>query len=348
MMRKQLFVLSLMLMAVMAVSAQKRFKTYAVGFYNQENLFDTIHDEGKKDADFLPDGKYHWDSNKYNNKLKNMAQALSDMGTTGLPDQGCAVIGLAEVENARVLNDLIRQPQLKARGYKYVHIEGPDARGIDCAMLYNPSLFTVESAHLYPYVQHLAEEPNFITRGFLAVNGKLADEPVTIIVCHLPSRFSKAAYRIQGAEEVKALKDSLQKADKKRKFFIMGDMNDDPIDSSMHVALQAKEEISMVKKHDMYNPWYNILAKDNTGTLLYRGKWNLFDQIILSPNLLPKGKKSDYKKLTYQRNEIQRMPYLFQTEGKYAGTLKRTTAGGKWLNGYSDHLPVVVYLQKKE
>ncbi len=100
-MRKQLFVLSLMLMAVMAVSAQKRFKTYAVGFYNQENLFDTIHDEGKKDADFLPDGKYHWDSNKYNNKLKNMAQALSDMGTTGLPDQGCAVIGLAEVENAR-------------------------------------------------------------------------------------------------------------------------------------------------------------------------------------------------------------------------------------------------------
>ena len=96
----------------------------------------------------------------------------------------------------------------------------------------------------------------------------------------------------------------------------------------------------------MYNPWYNILAKDNTGTLLYRGKWNPFDQIILSPNLLPKGKKSDYKKLTYQRNEIQRMPYLFQTEGKYAGTLKRTTAGGKWLNGYSDHLPVVVYLQK--
>lgn len=347
MMRKQLFVLSLMLMAVMAVSAQKRFKTYAVGFYNQENLFDTIHDERKKDADFLPNGKYHWDSNKYNNKLKNMAQALSDMGTTGLPDQGCAIIGLAEVENSRVLNDLVNQPQLKARGYKYVHIEGPDPRGIDCAMLYNPSLFTLESARLYPYVQHLAEEPNFITRGFLTVNGTLADEPVTIIVCHLPSRFSNSAYRVQGAEEVKALKDSLQKADKKRKFFIMGDMNDDPTDSSMHVALQAKEEISMVKKHDMYNPWYNILAKDNTGTLLYRGKWNLFDQIILSPNLLPKGKKNDYKKLKYLRNEIQRMPYLFQTEGKYAGTLKRTTAGGRWLNGYSDHLPVVVYLQKK-
>ncbi len=347
-MKKQLFVWAAILFVSISVSAQKRFEVYAVGFYNQENLFDTCHDEGKKDYDFLPNGSYHWDGLRYKNKLQNMAQALHDMGTDVLPNIGCAMIGMAEVENDNVLNDLINEPKLKERGYKYVHIEGPDKRGIDCALLYNPSLFTVKDSHLYPYIQHLDDIKDFVTRGFLTINGTLAGEDVTVIVCHWPSRFNGSAYREQGAKEVKELKDSLMKVNPGRKLFVMGDMNDDPTNKSMHEVLSAKAEINEVGDGDMYNPWYNILAKDGKGTLMYRGSWNLFDQIVMTPNLLNRNGKKDYSSLKFWKNQIQRMPYLIQSEGQYKGGPKRTTAGGTWLNGYSDHLPVVVYLVKEK
>lgn len=328
--------------------AQKKFSAYAIGFYNQENLFDTQHDEGKLDTEFLPAGSYHWDELKYKSKLKNMAQALSDMGTDKLPGVGCAFIGLSEVENDHVMADLVAQPALAQRGYKYVHVEGPDVRGIDCAAIYNPQLFEVRDVKLVPYVQRLKDNPNFVTRGFLTISGTMAGEHVTCIVCHLPSRFNGSEYREQGAQEIKELKDSLMKDDPDVKIFVMGDMNDDPTNASMHKILSAKENPDQVGKGDMYNPWYNLLAKEGKGTLMYRGAWNLFDQIILSPNLVNKGKNRDFSSLKFWKNEIQRMPYLFQTEGQYKGSPKRTTAGGVWLNGYSDHLPVVVYLLKEK
>lgn len=347
-MKTTLFSLLCFLAVVTSSYAQeKKFSAYAIGFYNLENLFDTQHDEGKLDEDFLPNGSYKWDSIKYTNKLHNMAQALSDMATTKLPKVGCAVIGVSEVENDHVLKDLCAQPALAARGYRYAHIEGPDLRGIDCALLYNPALFTIENTTLYPYVQHLKDNPNFVTRGFLAVTGTLAGERMTFIVCHLPSRGNGPAYREQGASEVKALKDSILKSDPQRKLIVMGDMNDDPTNKSMYDCLGAKESPAKVGDGDMFNPWYNII-KDGKGTLFYKGGWNLFDQIILSPNLVNRNNERDYSSLKFWKNEVQRMPYLFQIEGAYKGSPKRTTAGGEWLNGYSDHLPVVVYLLKQQ
>lgn len=347
-MKKLLLTFAALLLATAFVSAQKKYSVYAVGFYNQENLFDTCHDEGKKDYDFLPNGSYHWDGLKYSHKLHNMARALADMGTDVLPGVGCAIIGLSEVENAKVLTDLVSQPELKARNMKFAHIEGPDKRGIDCAMLYNPSLFKYERDTLYQYVQELEKDSAFKTRGFLTVEGKLAGEPIVVIVCHWPSRFSGSFYRESAGRQVKAIKDKLLKENPDRKIFVMGDMNDDPIDKSMHQELSAKAEIAKVKDGDMYNPWYNILAKQGKGTLAYNGSWNLFDQIVMTPNLLDRTGKKDYSKLTFFKNKIQTMPYLFQTEGKYKGTPKRTTAGGVWLDGFSDHLPVCVYLVKEQ
>lgn len=347
-MKIKLYVLSALLLLAVAVQAQKKYSVYAVGFYNLENLFDTQHDEGKLDDEFLPTGSYKWDSLKYTNKLHNMAQALADMATTKLPGVGCALIGVSEVENDHVMTDLCAQKPLADRGYKFVHLEGPDLRGIDCALIYNPKLFQVNNIKLVPYVQHLKENPNFITRGFFTVSGTLAGEHVTVIVCHLPSRFNGSKYREQGAEEVRALKDSLMQDDPNVKVIVMGDMNDDPTNASMHKSLSAKEEPDMVGKDDMYNPFYNVLAKEGKGTLMYKGAWNLFDQIILSPNLVNKSGSKDFSTLKFWKNEIQRMPYLFQTEGQYKGSPKRTTAGGVWLNGYSDHLPVVVYLLKEQ
>ena len=336
------------LLAFLPASAQKKYSVYGVGFYNQENLFDTCHDEGKRDYDFLPTGSYKWNAMKYNHKLSNMSRALADMGTDMLPNIGCAIIGLAEVENSKALDDLIAQPALSARNYQYVHIEGPDRRGIDCALLYNPSLFSVKNTRLVPYVQKLKKDSAFYTRGFLTVSGTLADENVAVIVCHLPSRFSESFYRELGAEQVKAIKDSLLNDDPNCKVFVMGDMNDDPIDKSMAGILKGKANIKDVNEGDMYNPWYNILVKEGVGTLLYQGSWNLFDQILLTPNLLNKDDKKDFSSLKFWKNQIFKRDYLFQTEGKYKGSPKRTTAGGVWLDGYSDHLPVVVYLVKEQ
>lgn len=337
---------ALLLLCLAAKAQERKFAAYAVGFYNLENLFDTQHDEGKHDEEFLPTGSYKWDSIKYTNKLYNMARALSDMATDKLPGIGCAVIGVSEVENAHALQDLCRQEALAIRGYQFAHIEGPDARGVDCALLYNPKLFTVRETKLVPYVQRMQENPNFKTRGFLTVIGEMAGEDVAFIVCHLPSRFQGPAYREQGAKQIKELKDELLKKDSNLKVIVMGDMNDDPVDKSMYKSLSAKETPEKVGDGDMYNPWYNIL-KNGKGTLMYNGAWNLFDQIILSPNLVNRDGKKDFSTLKFWKNEIQRMPYLFQTEGQYKGSPKRTTAGGVWLNGFSDHLPVVVYLLKE-
>ncbi|MGP1591110.1 MAG: endonuclease/exonuclease/phosphatase family protein [Prevotella sp.] len=336
------------LLTILPASAQKKYSVYGVGFYNQENLFDTCHDEGKRDYDFLPTGSYKWNAMKYNHKLNNMSRALADMGTDVLPNIGCAIIGLAEVENSKALDDLVAQPSLSARNYQYVHIEGPDRRGIDCALLYNPSLFSVKNTRLIPYVQKLEKDSAFYTRGFLTVSGTLAGEHVAVIVCHLPSRFSESFYRELGAEQVKAIKDSLLNDDPNCKVFVMGDMNDDPIDKSMAGILKGKGNIKDVNQGDMYNPWYNILVKEGVGTLLYQGSWNLFDQILVTPNLLNKDDKKDFSSLKFWKNQIFKRDYLFQTEGKYKGSPKRTTAGGVWLDGYSDHLPVVVYLVKEQ
>ena len=346
-MKRQLILLAMLFVCIASI-AQKKFSVYAIGFYNQENLFDTCHDAGKYDQDFLPTGSYHWDGLKYSHKLHNMARALADMGTDVLPNVGCAVIGLSEVENRKTLEDLTAQPELKARNYQFAHIEGPDKRGIDCALIYNPSLFTMESETLVPYRNSTEQDTSFVTRGFLTITGTLANEPVAFVVCHLPSRYNGSSYREWGASQIKAVKDSLLALNPQIKVFVMGDMNDDPTDKSMHSTLSAKESVEKVEANDMYNPWYNILKKQGKGTLMYRGSWNLFDQIIMTPNLINKKGERNYTTLKFWKNQIQRMPYLFQQEGQYKGSPKRTSAGGAWLDGFSDHLPVCVYLIKEQ
>lgn len=355
-MRKLNLILSAMLLLiVMAATAQeRRFSLYAIGFYNQENLFDTCHDYGKNDYAFLPDGDYKWNALKYTNKLHNMAQALSEMGTDKTP-QGCAFIGLAEVENDKCLEDLCAQPALASRNMKHFLIEGVDKRGVDVGFLYNPSLFALDSVKtkLVPFER---EDTAFFTRGFLTVHGTMAGEHVVCIVCHLPSRLhGDDFYRVSGAKQLTALKESILKEDQNAKIFIMGDMNDDPTDRSMMKGLRGKEKMQDVTPGDLYNPWVAVI-KSGTGTLQYNGAWNLFDQILITPNLLANVDLKNYKKLVtkdcstlkYYDSHIFRRDYLFQTEGKYKGNPKRTHAGGQWLDGYSDHLPVVMYLIKEK
>ena len=276
---------------------------------------------------FVPDGNNER-TGKYRNKLKNMARVLAEMGTDVLPTVGAAAIGVSEVENDGCLADLCEQEPLKKRNFQHLLIEGPDHRGVDCGLLYNPALFSVRNVKLVPYIYDKPEDARRATRGFFVVSGTLADEHVTIIVNHLPSRGATSYYRELGGKQLRVVKDSLLKDDPNVKILIMGDMNDDPADPSMSKAL-------------------NIHAS-GTGTLMYDGKWNLFDQIILSHSLLNQKGKKDYSSLKYWKAQIFRRDYLFQQEGRYKGNTLRTHAGGVWLNGYSDHLPTLVYLVKEQ
>ena len=333
----------LFLFVLTTLSAQeKRYELYSVGFYNLENLFDTIHDKGKNDFEFLPDGANKWGTLKYTNKVKNMAKVLNEMGTDVLP-VGMAAVGVSEIENSRVLKDLVEHEILAPRGWDFVHIEGPDKRGVDCALLYNPKLFKPISSKLAPYTTE-DNDTTYKTRGFLIVSGEMGGEMVHIIVNHWPSRYAKSPARERAGTLVRMLKDSLMTEMPDSKVLIMGDMNDDPDNKSMKSCLGAVREKEEIKSaSDLYNPWWNILRKKGHGTHKYNGKWNLFDQIVLSGNAIGNNRST----LKLYKTEIFSRNYLFQQEGRYKGNTLRTHAGGVWLNGYSDHLPVIVYLVKE-
>lgn len=349
-------------------SSEIRYALYGVAFYNTENLFDTLHDEGKNDFEYLPDGINKWGKMKYEAKLSNIARVLSELCTDKLP-AGPAVIGLSEVENETVLQDLLKQPALASRGWQYVTYPGLDRRGIECAFLYNPKFFELDSSMIVNYYYapsgkvddplvgfytdadgrvraypELKGDTTYITRGFLVMEGKLADEKFFFIVNHWPSRGASSEARERAAFQVNALKNALMKQDPAAKVVIMGDLNDDPNNKSVVEQLGCKSDAKKVKHStDLYNPWYNMLYKVGQGTLMYNGKWNLFDQIILSGNLVG----DDRSDLKFYKNEIFIRDYLFQQEGRYKGNPLRTHAGGAWLNGYSDHLPTYVYLIKE-
>lgn len=339
-MKKSLITLGVLaLFALLTYGQEKKYALYSVAFYNMENLFDTIHDEGKNDYEYLPNGTNQWNTMKYQAKLKNMSEVLSMLSTDKLP-MGPAIIGVSEIENYRVLEDLLKQPALADRGYRYIHYEGEDRRGVDCAFFYNPKLFEFTHSKLVPYVY--INDTIHKTRGFLIASGYIAGEKMHFIVNHWPSRAAASATRERAGEQVKAIKDSLLREDATAKVVIMGDMNDDPMNKSMAVALGAKRKSADVGPTDLYNPWWDTLKK-GYGTLMYKGKWNLFDQIVFTGNLLG----TDRSTLKFYKHEIHRRDFMFQKEGKYKGYPKRTQAGGVWLNGYSDHLPTIIYLIKE-
>ena len=339
---KLLYVVLILAPLLTLQAQEKRDDIYAVGFYNLENLFDTIHQRGKNDYEFLPDGVNKWSTKKYSNKIKNIARVLDGMASS-VPSPGLAAVGVCEVENAAVLRDLVASEPLVRRGWSFIHFESPDARGVDCALLYNPKLFKPTDARLVPYVA-AKSDTTYITRGFLVVKGNIGGEVLHLIVNHSPSRYAKSPVRERAGVLVRQLKDSIVGADPKAKVIVLGDLNDNPDNKSVGESLGAvrnKKDASAAS--DLYNPWWNILRKEGRGTQKYRGKWNLFDQIIVSGNLV-NGKSSV---LGFYKAEIFSRDYMFQSKGKYKGNIKRTHAGGVWLNGYSDHLPVIVYLRKE-
>ena len=341
-MRKLLIGLIALLLVYTSTAQEKKFAVYGVAFYNLENLFDTKKDSIINDEEYTSEGANAWDENKYKNKLNNMAYVLNQLGGKYLP-QGPAVIGVSEVENRGVLEDLVKTNEFAQRGYEIVHYDSPDFRGIDVALLYNPKLFTVESSKAIPF--KVTDNPNFKTRDQLLVTGYLAGEKIHVIVAHWPSRRGgkQSDYRERAAALGKTIIDSLYKVDPNSKVFYMGDLNDDPFDKSISKVIGAKRNQADVEKGGMFNPFWNILDS-GVGSLAYNGSWNLFDQIMVSNNLVG----TDRTNLKFWKAEVFNKDFLINQDGQFKGYPKRTFSKGIWLNGYSDHLPTIVYLLKQQ
>lgn len=323
------------------INAQKK-QVFPIAFYNVENLFDTIDDPNTADEEFTPNGRNNWTEDKYQKKLENLSFVINQLGTDVAPT-GAVIVGVAEVENRKVMEDLVNQENLKDRNYSIVHIDSPDPRGIDVGLLYNPDVFRVVSYKAYPFT--MPGNHGIKTRDILLVSGILADEPVNILVNHWPSRRGEnsSPLRERAAAICKHIADSIYNANPEASIIIMGDMNDDPKDKSTSVVLNAKKNKEDVPVGGLYNTLWTTHEK-GIGTLCYRGQWNLFDQIIISQNLL--GKDAD--KLQFWKPQVFNKDYLFQKEGKYKGYPLRTLSGNTFLNGYSDHFPTLIYLIKNQ
>ena len=307
-----------------------------VGFYNVENLFDTEDDPEKRDEDFLPDGRNKWTAERYQKKLENLTKVITSIG--GGPD----IMGLCEIENRKVVEDLVKQPQMMRKGYQIVHYDAPDLRGIDCALIYNPKVFAPFHTKAIPYVD--PEDTDFLTRDILYVKG-LIDKTDTlhILVNHWPSRRGgKEDKRILAGKIARSVVDSIQNVNKDAKIILMGDFNDDPIDKSIKRELRASNKLKKMEEGDLYHTGLKTY-KQGYGSLRYRGVFNLFDQLIISQALLKpnSGNKAFYVDGSFQ---IFAPAWVHQKDGQYAGYPLRTYAGGVYRGGYSDHFAVFMYI----
>ena len=323
-------------------------KPYKIVFYNFENLFDTINDPDTYDEEFTPEGAKGWNSIKYNKKVGNLERVLFDIAAQDRDFP--IVIGVSEIENRNVMEDVIAQPKLASANYRIVHFDSPDARGVDVGFYYRPDRFKLEGSAPIPF--RMPELPNFRTRDFVTMWGTIDDEPFFFLVSHWPSRLggkeASDPKRISAARQIRAIVDSVQQAVPAAKVVVMGDLNDDATDASVVEGLSAKGRVKDLTPGDMFNPFIALL-KAGYGTVAYRDAWNLFDNIIVSGNLVdaPAGTLRLLKAGSSKfYGGIFSRPYMIQREGQYMGYPLRTFVGNNFQNGFSDHFPVYIYIGK--
>jgi predicted extracellular nuclease len=306
-----------------------------VAFYNLENLFDTEDDPSINDEEYMPEGEKEWDEQKYQNKLENMAKVISSM-TYG-PD----IIGVVEVENRKVLEDLVNTGSMAPKRYQIVHYNSPDRRGIDVALLYRQDKFKPFATVKIPF-EHESNE-DYKSRDMLWVKGLYAGDTLNVVVNHWPSRRNGGvSERATAASALRKHVDSVQKINPAAKIIVMGDFNDDPTDKSIKKVLRADNRERKLEPGDFYNTSLSTF-KDGFGTLYYRGAWNLFDQILISQSLLKDNDKSS--NYFYAPNSFKVYAPQWMREPDTGAPL-RTFSYGVYKNGFSDHYPTFIILAK--
>lgn len=324
--------------------SKKKFLVNTIAFYNVENLFDTINDPKTWDDDRTPKGRDRWTSVIYEKKLKNIAKVIADIGFD-LTNQTPSVIGLCEIENRKVLEDLIKTESLIKENYQIIHYDSPDERGIDVAMLFKQNRFIVSSSKTYPLYLKRKDGSRDFTRDHLLVSGFLDNDPIHFIINHWPSRsggqMRSEPGRILAGKLNKKIIDSILQSNPKANIISMGDFNDNPSDKSIKPILNTIFKKSKIKEGQLFNPMEELYRK-GYGSYRYKGKWDMIDQFLLSKNLV-----DNKNGLFFLKASVFNKKYLINPSGKYEGYPFKSFAGGKFLNGYSDHFPIYLYLAKE-
>lgn len=319
-------------------SYKKKIEITTIAFYNVENLFDTVDDPKTADDDFTPKGKKKWTYKRYRNKIKKLGSVISQLGLNRAKYPP-AIVGLVEVENAKVVSDIINAKDLRKHHYDFVHHNSPDERGIDVALLYNKIAFELIDSETFPIFLEKETGERDYTRDILKVSGNLYGELVHILVNHWSSRREGIAEtepkRITAAKTVRTIIDKIKDTEMNPKIIIMGDFNDDPT---------CKSVAEYLVKDDFYNPMKKLLDSEKNGSLTFNGNWNLFDQIIFSKNFLEKEEGKFYFKYA----EIFNRDWMKIYKGKFKGSPFRTYIGKWYQGGFSDHFPVYAFLKKKD
>jgi predicted extracellular nuclease len=328
-------ILLIMLMTSAVAEAQKNI---TVMFYNTENFFDTENDPNKNDDEYLPDSKLKWDEKKYQNKIDHISQVIDSVGGTGFP----ALVGLCEIENKKVLEDLCSKSSLKEASYGIINTDGKDDRSIDVGLLYNKNLFELKGWQSVNATSPAI--PDYKTRDILFASFLFnKKETVYVFVNHWPSRRDgekeSEPKRVYAAQQLRSKVDSLLKVDPKSRILIMGDFNDHPDNNSINSTLMAKDQPK--DKKDLLNCYYNI-DKERKGSHYFDKEWRSLDQIIVSQGMLKnkKGLNFDGKSAYVFKKDF----ILFKNEKTGEVRPNRTYGGEKYFNGYSDHLPIYINL----
>ncbi len=332
-----LYLLPLVAIVCNSCSAQQ-YKYAGVLFYNVENLFDTIDQPDKIDEEFTPGSEKKWNTERYHTKIEHLGQVF-----TSVADELPILIGLCEIENETVLEDLIHSNNLKAGNYNYIHYDSPDERGIDCAFLYNKTEFKPLASR--PVRVELPEDNGGTTRDILFVEGELKlngqKEKLYIFINHWPSRVEgeeiTASRRAIAATTLKHLVDSLNQKYTDPNILIMGDFNDTPYDKSIQQIMGAIEYDGK-KTDECLIDMMTDFQKSNSGSYNFKGNWQCLDQFIISESLY------DIKKLEANTVYVIRKDFLLYHNDKYGDSPNKTYSGSKYFGGYSDHLPIYMQL----
>ena len=342
---KRFLYLSLLLAACVVFSgAAPSGGKYVVMFYNLENLFDTIKSPGVFDEEFTPSGAKQWNGQKYWKKIDNICDVFYKVSAENRTFP--SIIGVSEIENRNVLEDIVAHKKLARANYQIVHYDSPDLRGVDVALLYRPDQFKLAGSKALPVT--LPDQPDWKTRDVLMAWGTIEGEMFCFFVNHWPSRLggqqASEYKRVAAATVVRNAADSMSRAIPGIKIAIMGDLNDDPDNKSIAVTLGAKRKMEDVAPGGYYNPFYDMFKK-GYGTLAWDDGWNLFDNIIVSQSLiggdglkLVKSGNSKYYGYTFDRQ------FLKQQSGQYKNYPWRTFIGNTFQGGYSDHFPVFIMI----
>jgi hypothetical protein len=333
------------LLLAMLISIAIGLKSQTViAFYNLENFYDTVDNPITIDEEFTPGGLKKYGKAIYTDKIFHLATVLSCIGWQ-YDANGPVLIGVAEIENDTVLQDLRNHFLLRERKYQFIHFDSRDARGVDVALFYKPHKFTpLFSDKLAVALPGGAKEAAF-TRDILYVKGLLGKDTLHVFVNHWPSRRGgeerSAPAREAAAAVCRKAMDSIQLFSPNASIIVMGDLNDNPSDKSIRKILRSTGVRDKVEGNMLFNPWVDFLRM-GVGTLAHNDTWGLFDQILVSQPMtdtITQGWKFDQAFIFYR-------PYLTETAGKYRGYPKRTWEGNTYNGGFSDHFPTYIVLKR--